>query len=947
MKKITPFLFLCLMAGTAFAGPVSRSQATQIARDYLQKNRTARTASQPADLSLAYECMPKASRGTGNATPLYYVFNQGEKGGFVVVSGDDRMTSVVGYVDEGNYAMSKGNANLQWWFNALEETMTYVVKSKSEGRVYRPMAAEGLKPFVAPMVKVNWGQGAPYNDMCPEDPQHGGTSLVGCTAVAMSQVLSKWQYPVAAQGEVDYTTWQHKMHLSEDLSEFEFAWDQMLPSYTAKATAAQKKAVSELTYACGLAVHMDYCSTASGAFVYASHLEDHFGIDPACNNIERFYYTRADWDALIKKELSEGRPVIYNGFSMTAGHCFVCDGYNRDGLFHINWGWDGSLNGYFALAELNSAVEHAGAPTDAEGSFNLDQSIVYGIQPKVGEGNAPEYNLCFTSIEGNKFSAKSNIPVTVKQVRADGNGFKGKVGLGVYDKEGKFVCVAGSMRNISLNPGQYNETYSLRGALSQNFADGLYTLRPICMVNEGEYEEMRGRKGSSYANYLNLKVDGPRVQVTAPEVVDAALKVVSVKSLNANAYAGASNALEVIVRNDGAMYNGPIVLTRKNADRDEKVYDNNYIIESGEEAVLRIKVKAPAVGDVDSLDMWYAKSDNDFFHNGGFEYGYVGQFKYELKQTTPGVPDIQIKRVSIKNKTTYLGEPLQLDVTIANNGGFYGQNLYFFIFPSGGGNSIGNGHTQIFIDKGETLTTQIEVPVKGLSAGSYFMQAFILENGGYKNINTAQYSFNIKSTSSFSLSSEGYGVYCVNHAWEVPIGVQCGVLVAANADHIQADYRYQEGDVVPAGTPVIVQSNGRRSINYKVVESQEDAPEDNLLLNRVNEEGYTYAGEGDYWYYGFDDDGTRANYGFYWMEEEGAAFKLPAKKCYLAMPVNSGKTTGYPFNTSLTGIENILIKAALPADAPVYTLSGVRVQGKLNELPKGLYIVGGKKVMVK
>lgn len=57
---------------------------------------------------------------------------------------------------------------------------------------------------------------------------------------------------------------------------------------------------------------------------------------------------------MIREELDARFPLIYDGQSTKdGGHAFVCDGYDANGLFHINWGWGGSSNGYFQLSVLD------------------------------------------------------------------------------------------------------------------------------------------------------------------------------------------------------------------------------------------------------------------------------------------------------------------------------------------------------------------------------------------------------------------------------------------------------------------------------------------------------------------------------------------------------------------------------------------------------------------
>lgn len=59
-----------------------------------------------------------------------------------------------------------------------------------------------------------------------------------------------------------------------------------------------------------------------------------------------------------------------------------------------------------------------------------------------------------------------------------------------------------------------------------------------------------------------------------------------------------------------------------------------------------------------------------------------------------------------------------------------------------------------------------------------------------------------------------------------------------------------------------------------------------------------------------------------------------------------GKVTVYSAKGGATGIKTINVNAQNTADAPIYSLNGVRMNSK-NNLPKGVYIQGGKKFVVK
>lgn len=280
MKRLLLLGGACLTAVMVLAGPVSREQALQTARDYLKKERMARSQSAAPDLVLAYERLPKAGRGSGDVAPLYYVFNEAAGGGFVVVSGDDRVRPVMGVAERGSFVADSLPDGLKWWLEALARTMEDVTATDAPCSLTATTDMSGLKASVAPLVKTTWGQGWPYNLKCPVDKAHGtqsdGTyphSLTGCTATAMSQVLARWKYPVRGNGTVSYRSSTHGFNLTANLGSFVFDWDKMLDSYVGNPTEEQCDAVAELMYACGLAVNMNYCTQASGANMYAHHLE--------------------------------------------------------------------------------------------------------------------------------------------------------------------------------------------------------------------------------------------------------------------------------------------------------------------------------------------------------------------------------------------------------------------------------------------------------------------------------------------------------------------------------------------------------------------------------------------------------------------------------------------------------------------------------------------------
>ena len=67
-----------------------------------------------------------------------------------------------------------------------------------------------------------------------------------------------------------------------------------------------------------------------------------FGYDKNIQLYDRTFFSGKEWTDLLKTELAAQRPVYYEGGSGENNQAykwaFVCDGYNRSGLFHFKYG---------------------------------------------------------------------------------------------------------------------------------------------------------------------------------------------------------------------------------------------------------------------------------------------------------------------------------------------------------------------------------------------------------------------------------------------------------------------------------------------------------------------------------------------------------------------------------------------------------------------------------
>lgn len=239
---------------------------------------------------------------------------------------------------------------------------------------------------VTPLLSTAWDQTCLYNDSCPSDvnapPNLCGHVWAGCVATAMAQVMRYFSYPAQGTGSKSYYSIQYgNQHANFGSTTYD--WTQM-PILLNQPSPE----VARLMYHCGVSVEMNYHLLGSGALTStaASALKTYFGYHSGLSEKYASSYSQAAWAALLKQEIDSARPVIYRSEQSTggAGHAWVVDGYDQNGLFHCNWGWGGYYNGYFALSSLNPNLN----------SFNQNHGAITGIRPAV-----PQLSAHFSSAQ--------------------------------------------------------------------------------------------------------------------------------------------------------------------------------------------------------------------------------------------------------------------------------------------------------------------------------------------------------------------------------------------------------------------------------------------------------------------------------------------------------------------------------------------------------------------
>lgn len=198
------------------------------------------------------------------------------------------------------------------------------------------------------------------------------------------------------------------------------------------------------------------------------------------------------------------------------------------------------------------------------------------------------------------------------------------------------------------------------------------------------------------------------------------------------------------------------------------------------------------------------------------------------------------------------------------------------------------------------------------------------------------------------VGEEGYATFCNDMAYIMPKGVSGAVITSANTQNgvLTTNYCYPEGSIVPAYTPLLIKALTGTYDFLTVSSTDATTPNDNLLrgCKDIDENGKTYAGEGNYKYYILSHSKDGERFGFFWAATNGAAITYKAPYAYLAIKTSSNAPSmfsldGDEYTTGIINIDNDKVFN----NSTKFNISGQRV----NKGYKGLIIMNNKKYLSK
>lgn len=535
-NRLLLFAGSLLMPMVVMAGPRSFQQAKAIAE------KQAALLGVTIDQKAMTKARKQGSKGEiALSQQSYYVFPNANSKGFTIVSGDDRLPEIVGYSSQGSYDENNLPEGFVSFMEAYQNLYNKVnlgdaeaLKNLAEIKAWRNKknASAASTSAVAPLLgNIEWDQTSPYNNMCPKyDSVH--VAATGCVATAMAQVMAYYKYPKQLKADIPgyVNRWNGiPMEIPTiTLEEGIYDWDNMLPKYNkeANATQQQKDAVAKLMYHCGAAVRMSY-GPESGAAVSSSKLAKYFGYDAdLMMDLSRSSFTLDKWMQIIDTELAAGRPVLYSGQASDGGHQFICDGKDGEGLYHINWGWSGSQNGYFDLSLLNPEKGSTGSGNSTEG-YNRLCSMTIGIAPDNGVVDAPlaavpvikamNYGFLDTTTKDHRLNPDEAFDFWLDYGLGNQTyqAFSGYAALGILQEDGSYKIVSQKAHiNVDPIPGEgMISVVDVNFRVNEAFEVGTVTLCPL-YSKDGENWTLCDIPASFPS--VMLKITKTKMDVTSP-----------------------------------------------------------------------------------------------------------------------------------------------------------------------------------------------------------------------------------------------------------------------------------------------------------------------------------------------------------------------------------------------------------------------------------------------
>ncbi len=715
MKRILlSFLTLCF-ALSITAEPVGKQAALYTAQNFmLAKGKQINAVQKP------FKAPRKGAQTTSEEEAYYFVFNAGNNGGYVIVSGDDRTEPILGYVEEGSFDPENIPENMRSWLQGYADEIKYIVDNdikQGDPRIKKRNKVIGTKHSVAELLKSRWNQGHPYNLTCPKYYKGDGTQhypAAGCVATAMAQVMYFYKFPNKTKAIIPAHSNKYTLDNGTEKTVQVNAvprntlidWENMRDTYSCNdqhVHDAQDTAVANLMLYCGQAVKMGWgassgASTSRARDVYVNY----FGYDARAYWGSRDSYTIDEWFDMLYNDICAGYPVLFAGHSSGGGHAFVLDGFDGDNLFHVNWGWGGSSNGWFLVGILNPGdTSGMGASSSSDG-YSMSQGAVFNLRTPDTPKDDPQLSISDVTINSTR--------ITAKFTNKTGSTGTFNVGIVMQNEDGTLSLV-GTRQNISSMGDGVSATKSF--AILNKLPQGTFKLSPASKSIKSNVWHPKYNMRGQYIEAVVDSLNNLDLHFINPDYEDIRIDTIIFPGTR---IVGQEQEVKVRFRNEGKEYFKTVYLFASKTDT--KVYTESkskVAVRSGESIDVSYFFKPEETG---TYNLWLCTDDkgNNVMGQGTIDI---------ITEAEATKANLSVSSYQISNATNGIvyGKRLIGTATIRNNGLLeYNGSVKFQIWSQKVGDSkaySGSSRSyNVVIPRGKSSTVEFEFD--NLNEGYYY-----------------------------------------------------------------------------------------------------------------------------------------------------------------------------------------------------------------------------------
>lgn len=402
-------LMTCLSSITAWANPIGVEQARQAALSFRKSTMSVGKHRAQMATSRLNHCFTKH---TMTGSPAVYAFEQ-EGGGFVLAAADDAMPSVLGYSDTGSFDPNNIPDGLQYLLDEYARMAASAPRKAGEQNLPTPDYPVVVTDPIDPLVKTHWGQTKCYNRYTPfalTNADGNGHASTGCVTTALAQIMRYHEWPVKGFGSAYQDAKQGLTSVTyiQNFYDHAYRWDLMYENTSQyrknennvySTQFAEVDAVSQLMVDVAVALRTEFGAVSSSVHIAViPALTSYFNYDSGAELVQIDKVGVEAFNNKLIDELKAKRPVFLAGGPNNSGHAFVCDGYDGQGRFHINWGWENLSDGYYLITGLTPAKEGVGGYGTG---YSQSLKMVCNIKkPTDGDVARPEFVISYRN-EGN------------------------------------------------------------------------------------------------------------------------------------------------------------------------------------------------------------------------------------------------------------------------------------------------------------------------------------------------------------------------------------------------------------------------------------------------------------------------------------------------------------------------------------------------------------------